>query len=54
MYDNMFRGISMVKYANQRHVIFLENIHKLYFNILNPWILFKSMINNYNFFDFIT
>jgi hypothetical protein len=35
-------------------VMFLENIHKVYFNVLKPWILFKSMINNYKLFDFIT
>jgi hypothetical protein len=33
---------------------FLESIHKVYFNILNPGILFKSMINNYKIFDFIS
>jgi hypothetical protein len=32
---------------------FLESIHKMYFNVLNLGILFKSMINNYKFFDFI-
>jgi len=32
---------------------FLEKIHKLYFNVLNPWVSFKSMINDYKFFDFI-
>ncbi len=34
-------------------LVFLESIHKMYFNVLNLGILFKSMINNYKFFDFI-
>jgi hypothetical protein len=52
MYDNMFKGISMVKYANQIHTIFWKVSIK-YILILNPWILFMSMIKNYKFFDFI-
>jgi hypothetical protein len=33
--------------------VFFENVDKVYFNLLNPYILFKLMINNYKFFDFI-
>jgi hypothetical protein len=34
-------------------LVFLESINNVYFNVLNLGILFKSMINSYNFFDFI-
>jgi hypothetical protein len=48
------KGINMVKYVSWRHLLFfLESIHKVYFNVLNPWILLELMINNSKFFDFI-
>ncbi len=47
------KGHKHGKVCQPETLVFLETIHKLYFNVLNPGILFKSMINNYNFFDFI-